>query len=535
MKLAHCDYLIVGGGSAGCVLAARLSANPHVTVLLLEAGPDDRGFWKMQMPLAWRDTFMDPRVNWGYTSEPEPHADGRIINAPRGKVLGGCSSVNGMMYSRGAPQDFDAWAAAGCTGWSHAEVLPYFRRAETNWRGASEHHGGDGPLTTSRNHPEPRLFAALLARARELGLPVTDDFHGAQHEGFSTPDFNVHRGRRASTSARYLNPVRHRPNLKVVTDTQALRVVFEGKRAVGVECLQQGKPTVLRADREVVLAAGAFGSPQLLLLSGVGPAAEITAHGLRVHHELPGVGRNLQDHQSCGAMYEVREPITFERELRIDRLLWSVLRWQFTGGGPIGGLPVNAQGFVRLRPEATAPELQMLVSPVSMLAKPWFPGWRKGAGHVITVANVLLHPESRGQVTLRSADPLAAPRIQLRLLSAERDRETFRLILRFTREFLGEGSGLKLLGSERLPGKAVQTDAELDAYVRKFIGTAWHPTSTCAMGTGPEAVVDPQLRVRGLDGLRIADASIMPTIVGGNTNAAAIMIGEKASDLLLQT
>ncbi|MGH8149861.1 MAG: GMC family oxidoreductase [Steroidobacteraceae bacterium] len=527
------DYVIVGAGSAGCVLANRLSADPANSVLLLEAGGPEQHYWRMKMPLAWRDTFMDPRVGWGYASEPEPFADDRSIPVPRGKVLGGSSSVNGMMYSRGHAPDYDHWRSLGLPGWSYAEVLPYFRRAEANWRGESLYHGASGPLTVSRHLTDGRLYPRLIATAEKLGYRHLDDFHGPAIEGFSAPDFNVHHGRRASTAARYLRPALGRSNLVVETGALARRILFHGDHAVGLEYGRGTEVIEVHADREVLLAGGAFNSPQLLLLSGVGPASDLEAVGVKPALDMPGVGANLQDHQAAGAIFTARGRITFESQLRLDRLILSVLRWQLFGTGPIADLPVGAQGFLRLRPATPGADIQFLVSPVSMGAHAWFPGWRKGTGHVFSMANVLLHPESRGRVTLRSGDPAAPPRILFNLLEAPADRETLREALKFVRRFFATAPASELVRGEVLPGPAAETDAELDAYIRRSVGTAMHPTSTCAMGTDASAVVDAQLRVRGLGGLRVVDASVMPTIVGGNTNAPVIMIAEKAADMIL--
>lgn len=526
------DFIIVGAGSAGCVLASRLSEDSGSSVLLLEAGGAENRHRRMRMPLAWRDTFMDPQVSWGYQSEAEPHADQRRIPVPRGKVLGGSSSVNGMMYSRGHPADYDHWRDLGLSGWGYAEVLPYFRRSESNWRGESPYHGSSGPLTVSRHLTDGLIYPRLIATAEKLGHRHLDDFHGADVEGFSAPDFNVHRGRRASTAARYLRPAMGRANLHVETGALAHRVLIERARAVGVEYEQHGRRIEVRAEREVILAGGAFNSPQLLLLSGIGPADEIRAVGIEPRHALPGVGKALQDHQSIGVSYAASGPITFERELRWDRLALSVLRWQLFGTGPIADLPVGAQGFFKLRAESPWPDVQFLVSPISMLARSWFPGWRKGAGHVFSMANVVLHPDSRGEVTLRSSDPRAPPRILFNLLAAPADRVTLRDMLRFGRTFFATQPAASLVSGELTPGAGVQTDAELDAYIRRSVGTAMHPTSTCAMGVHAEAVVDGELRVRGLQALRVVDASVMPRIVGGNTNAPVIMIAEKAADMI---
>jgi choline dehydrogenase len=527
------DYIVVGGGSAGCVLAARLTEDPRARVVLLEAGESDVGRWAMRMPLAWRDTFMDSTLSWGYVTEPEPFADNRVIPAPRGKVLGGSASVNGMMYSRGAAADYDEWAAAGLHGWGYRDVLPYFRKSEGNWRGSSAYHGGDGPLTVARHVPDDVIYPRMMGAARALGFKQLDDFHGPDTEGFSVPDFTVHRGERASTSVRFLRPALQRPNLTVITQALVHRVLLEGGRVRGVEYAVGGDTRRIECDREVILAAGAFGSPHILLLSGIGPACGIEPHGIRVVHDLPGVGANLQEHQSIGMMYQARGPITFDARLRADRLALDVLRWMLFRTGPIAGLPVSAQGFVRTSSELNKPDLQLLVSPVSMLARPWFPGWRAGAGHVVSVACVLLHPASRGRVSLRSADPAAAPRILLNLLQAPEDRRAFTRILRFARRFFATDEAQKVVRNELLPGARLQSDPELEGFARANVRTAMHPTSSCAMGVGEDAVLDAQLRVRGIEGLRVADASAMPAIVGGNTNAPVIMIAEKAADLIL--
>jgi choline dehydrogenase len=530
--VAGADYIVIGGGSAGCVLAARLSEDPSARVVLLEAGDTDVGRWAMRMPLAWRDTFMDPAVGWGFLTEPEPYADGRVMPAPRGKVLGGSGSVNGMMYSRGVAADYDDWAKAGLEGWGFADVLPYFRRSESNWRGESLYHGGDGPLTVSRHTPDAVIFPRLMAAAGDLGFKRLDDFHGAQAEGFAVPDFTVHRGERASTAVRFLRPALRRSNLTVITHALVHRLIFERGRARAVEYSVRGSVQRLDCDREIVLAAGAFNSPQLLLLSGVGPPNGIEPHGIRVVHDLPGVGANLQEHQSIAMIYQARGAITFDSRLRVDRLTRDVLRWLLLRTGPIAELPVSAQGFVRTRADLDRPDLQMLVSPVSMMARPWFPGWRAGAGHVFSVACVLLRPASRGLVSLRSADPEAAPRILLNLLEAPEDRAAFRRFVRFVRRYFATPAAQELVREESIPGEALQSDDALDAFMRANVRTAMHPTSSCAMGTGGHAVVDAQLRVCGIQGLRIADASVMPSIIGGNTNAPVIMIAEKAADLI---
>jgi choline dehydrogenase len=522
------DYIVVGAGSSGCVLAARLSEDPQARVLLLEAGGSDAGN-QIAMPLAWFRAMMNPAIGWGYMSEPEAHADNRRIPAPRGKVIGGCSSINGMMYSRGHPSDYDQWAQMGLRGWSFAEVLPYFRKSERNWRGATEHHGGDGPLTVSRNDPNPTIYKAIIAAAEAMGFDHLDDFHGATQEGFSTVDVTTHGGRRGSTAARFLRPAMARRNLTVISNALTTRILTEGGRAVGIEYERDGTVERVHADREVILSAGAFNSPQLLQLSGIGPADELRQHGIAVVQDLPWVGRNLQDHHSIRGLYEASGAFTFDSQLRFDRMALAAVQWGLFGTGAIAQMPIGAQGFVRTREGLDRPDLQMLVSSVAMDANVWFPLVRKRRGDYLAVAGVLLHPESTGTVTLRSANPKDKPMIHFNVLDSEGDKASFRRIIRFQRELFAQPAAAALVNSELQPGPDVQSDAEIDAYVRSVIGTAMHPTSTCAMGK----VLDEELRVLGVDGMRVVDCSSMPTIVGGNTNAPAIMLAEKAADMIL--
>jgi choline dehydrogenase len=531
--LKRIDYIVVGGGSAGCVLAARLSEDASVHVLLLEAGDDERKYFRIRMPLAWRDAFRDPRLSWGFETEPEPHADGRRVPAPRGKVLGGSNSVNGLMYMRGCPADYDDWAKRGLPGWDFAGVLPYFRRSESNWRGASRFHGGTGPLTTARYETDDYIYPRVIDAAEALGFKHLEDFHAEDIEGFSIPDCNYHAGERASTVARYLRPAMSRPNLEVRINIHAHELLLENGRCVGVRANCDGNVEEFRCEREVILSAGTFNSPQLLQLSGIGAPSDLEPHGIRVRHVLPAVGANLQDHQSLSVDFEASGDFCFDSQLRLDRLALSVLQWKMFRNGILARSPISAQGLVRTRADLDRPDLQMLIAPTSIFARPWFPGWRRGLGHTIANSCVLLHPESRGKVSLRSADPRAKPKIQLNLLQAEADRVGLRDIVKFVRRFFATAPAAGLVGRELSPGAQVQDDAAIDGWVRANVRTAMHPTSTCAMGTDEQSVVDGQLRVHGLSGLRIADASIMPAIVGGNTNAPTIMIAEKAVDLIL--
>jgi len=525
------DLIIVGAGSAGCVLAHRLSADPQRRVVLLEAGGADR-HPLIAVPLAWTSAMTLPAIGWGYTSEPEAASGGRSLPMPRGRVLGGTSSINGMMYTRGNPGDYDAWAARGLPGWDYASVLPYFQRAESNWRGAGRYHGDAGPLTVGRHPQDPFLTPKLFATAERLGYRILGDFAGPEAVGFGIPDFTIRGGRRLSTARAYLAPARGRGNLRVLTGAQVTRVLLEGGRATGVEYVRSGRREVLHGG-EVILAAGAFDSPRLLMLSGIGPAEHLREVGVEVRHALPGVGGNLQDHPLIPLVYAAAGPYALHELLRLDRLALAGLQWALLGRGPLTHMPLAAQGFVKLDAAAAWPDTQFQVSAVSMLARPWFPLWRQSAGHHFTATALQLRPQGRGDIRLQSADPLAPPRIRLGLLQHEADRRAVRGMIRFVRQFFATEPAASLVRAELAPGAAAASDAELDAYARGMLMTGMHPTSTCAMGVGPEAVVDAELRVHGIEGLRVVDGSVMPVIVSGNTNAPIIMIAEKAADLVL--
>jgi choline dehydrogenase len=529
--LKRYDYVIVGAGAAGCVLANRLTEDADVKVLILEAGGPDNNMY-MHMPLGWRQIWRGPMHNWNYMSEPEPYLGDRQIMAPRGKTLGGSTSINGMLYIRGHRGDYDQWRQLGNTGWSYSDVLPYFKRAESNWRGETKYHGGNGPIGVSRIKVDGLFFDDVIGAARAAGFPTTDDINAEEQEGFGGVDFTMKDGRRVSAARGYLKPAMSRPNLTVETDALVSRVLIESGRAIGVEYSRGGSVEVANADREVILSGGTYNSPQVLLLSGIGPPEEIRKHGLPVVHELPGVGRNLQEHPITFIQFATKEPVTYLKELRWDKVTLAGLQWMAFKSGPMSNQPLTALGFIKSRPELERPDLQIFCNPVRLDAEVWMPYLKPSLPHALEGCPSLLHPESRGTVTLRSADPRDKAKILFNFLSTEGDRAAMRAGIRAVRKLYSTGPLGALVREEIKPGPGVVSDEDLDAYLRTSLDLDHHPVGTCAMGTGPNAVVDPELKVHGLNGLRVVDASVMPLVPGGNTNAPTVMVAEKASDMI---
>ena len=522
------DYLVIGGGSAGCVLANRLSADPDASVLLIEAGPKDTDL-KVKMPAASAYVIADENINWHYYTEPQANLDGRRLQWPRARVLGGCSSHNTMVFIRGHASDYDQWRQLGCVGWSYSEVLPYFRRSEQRETGEDSYRGGEGPMRVrAADFPNP-LNRAFIDAGMEAGFPYTDDFNGHQQEGVGHYDTNICDGKRWNTSRAYLWPAMERPNLEVQTDALVTRILFQGNRASGVEFVVDGQRQKVEASEEIVLSAGTINSPQLLLLSGVGNPDHLKKHDIPVAIDLPAVGQNLQDHLDISIQHECLQPVSLHKYNRLDMKALIGLQWLLfnTGVGASGHLEVGS--FLRSTPSAASPDIQHHFVPIAVLDH----GARFPDVHSYQASVCQLRQDSRGYLELRSGDPSEHPIMQPNYLQTEEDKRCMRDGVKITREIFAQPSFDEFRGLEIQPGSECKTDAEIDAFVRAKSETTYHPCGTCKMGTDANAVVDPELRVFGADGLRVADASIMPAIVSGNLNASTIMIGEKAADLVL--
>ncbi len=526
------DTIIVGAGSAGCVLAARLGEDTERRILVLEAGGEDN-HWLIHLPLGVGKVWNDPRWNWNYVSEPEPHLDNRRIDHPRGKVVGGSSSINIMAYVRCHRLDYDRLPQMGLKGWSFADVLPYFKRAESFIDGGDLYRGDSGPLQTRKNLTEDAVYDAFTGAAPELGYAVNDDYNGAEQIGFGRLQHTIGNGRRSSASVAYLRPAMKRGNITLLTRAHATRILFDGPRAIGIEYLQDGKLCEARAEGEVILSGGAFNSPQLLLQSGIGPAEELRAHSIEPRVDLQGVGKNLWNHPVLATQWLRTKHGTFHRGLRLDRLLPSLAQAYFFGTGFATRVPAMGTAFTKSAPDLDAPDLQYFCGGGGFRAREWFPLLRPPMPDVFGLTYCHLRPESRGQLLLGSADPSAPPRIFNNFLATDYDRRAMREGLKFALRAVEETRAFAGLAQRRvMPGPEVKSDAEIDAYIRANAATIHHPAGTCKIGIDRMAVVDPEFRVRGTERLRVIDASIMPDPIGGNLNAPVIMIAEKAADMI---
>jgi choline dehydrogenase len=522
------DFIVTGAGSAGCAVAGRLSEDGRHRVLLLEAGPRDSYPW-IHVPLGYHKTFNNPRVNWMFDSEPEPELNGRVMYQPRGKVLGGTSSINGMVYMRGNAADYDEWRQRGCEGWDYESVLPYFKRAEDNARGPDAFHGAGGPLKVTDHRWQPTLARAMHDAAVEAGIPANPDFNGAQQEGVGFYQTTINGARRWSSARAYL---RKRPNLTVATGAHAARVLIENGRATGVEYLHHGQRTAARAAREVIVSGGVYGSPQLLMLSGLGPPEHLKRHGINVERDMPGVGSHLHDHFNTYVAYRCSQKVTMnDIAISLPRRMMAAAQYVFGRTGPLASMGLFAGAFVRSDKRLERPDLQ-----INMFA--WAVKSRDRHGVVpqpfsaFGLSPVHLKPEGRGTVRLKSPDPMAAPEIRFNFLKTAYDWQALLEGLRICREIARQPALEPFIVEEILPGPAATDEPTLRDFIRATGVSNLHPVGTCRMGREVDAVVDPQLRVHGVERLRVADASIMPAIVAGNTNAPSIMIGEKCADMV---
>ena len=524
------DYIIVGAGSAGCVLANRLTADGSKRVLLLEAGGTDRYIW-IHIPVGYFKTMHNPRTDWMFKTEPCPGLGDRSLDWPRGKVLGGSSSINGLLYIRGHASDFNHWRQLGCNGWSYDDVLPYFKRAEDQERGADDLHGAGGPLGVANMRIEREICARFIDAAEDVGVPRNDDFNGAVQDGAGYFQLTTRNGLRCSTAVGYLRPAKRRGNLEVVTQAHTTRIIVENGQAVGVAYAQGPQEKVARARGEVILSSGAIGSPQILMLSGIGPAQHLKSAGVEVRCASPGVGKNLQDHLQVRVVFRLNRPISVNDEVRsLTGRAIAGMQFMLTRRGPLAMGASQACAFVRTRPGLEAPDIQYHVQPLSTD--------KLGAGlHAfsgVTMSTCQLRPESRGEICLKSANPFDAPAIHPNYLATEMDRTTQIAGMRFSRKIAAARRMAEVIESEYAPGPHVQTDEELLNAARQTSQTIYHPVGTCKMGNDATSVVDDRLRVRGVARLRVVDASIMPTLTSGNTNAPTIMIAEKASDMIIK-